>query len=154
MGVVRHGCVRFDADDPNMGGWASVEGMEAFRISSVGNLDNDTLWWTNLSFSAIYGANLHKTPYIKRTTYLNSWLQEGQADICSAWGLMRRSYTEKQITEILSGVFSRVMWYAKGAYGIDGSRSVPMHDNLADEIRCKILPDKDPHIAPEVDGAL
>ncbi|MEN1592959.1 hypothetical protein, partial [Pseudomonas aeruginosa] len=103
-----------------MGGWASVEGMEAFRISSVGNLDNDTLWWTNLSFSAIYGANLHKTPYIKRTTYLNSWLQEGQADICSGWGLMRRSYTEKQITEILSGVFSRVMWFTKKAYGIDG----------------------------------
>ncbi|MEN1403032.1 hypothetical protein, partial [Pseudomonas aeruginosa] len=108
-------------------------------------IDNDTLWWTNLSFSAIYGANLHKTPYIKRTTYLNSWLQEGQADICSGWGLMRRSYTEKQITEILSGVFSRVMWFTKKAYGIDGSRSVPMHDNLADEIRCKILPEKDPH---------
>ncbi|NMX77606.1 hypothetical protein HBO23_32075 [Pseudomonas sp. WS 5532] len=154
MGVMRFGCVRFDADDPNMGGWASVDGQESYRISSVGNLDNETLWWTNLSFSAIYGANLHKTPYIKRTTYLNSWLQEGQNDICNGWGFLRRSYTEDTITQALSGIFHRVMVFATKTYGLKPQSSVPMHDNLADELRCKILPDKDQHIGPEVDGAL
>jgi len=154
MGVKHFGCVRFDSDDPNLGGWAAVDGQAAYRISSVGNLDNDTLWWTNLSFKAVHGANLNKTPYIKRTTYLNSWLQDGQVEVCNGWGLLRRSHTEKAITESLSGIFTRVMSFAGGTYGIDFSRSVPTHDNLADELRCKILPDKDPHIGPEVDSAL
>lgn len=154
MGVKHFGCVRFDSDDPNLGGWASVCGRDAYRISSVGNLDNDTLWWTNLSFHAMYEANLNKTAYIKRTTYLNSWLQDGQVEICQGWGFLRRSHTEKAITEALSATFDRVMRFAGEHYGIQYQRSVPMHDNLADELRCKILPDKDPHIGPEVDGAL
>lgn len=154
MGVQQFGCVRFDSDDPNLGGWASISGSEAFRISSVGNLDNDTLWWTNLSFRAVHEANLNKTPYIKRTTYLNSWLQDGQVEICQGWGFLRRTHTEKAITEALSAIFGRVMHFAGEHYGIDYRRSVPMHDNLADELRCKMLPDKDPHIGPEVDSAL
>ncbi|MDH0342009.1 hypothetical protein [Chromobacterium haemolyticum] len=154
MGVQQFGSVRFDSDDPNLGGWASIGGGEAFRISSVGNLDNSTLWWTNLSFRAIHEANLHKTPYIKRTTYLNSWLQDGQVEICQGWGFLRRTHTEKAITEALSAIFHRVMRFAGAHYGIAYDRSVPMHDNLADELRCKMLPDKDPHIGPEVDSAL
>lgn len=154
MSVRQFGCVRFDTDDPNLGGWASVGGGEGFRISSVGNLDNNTLWWTSLSFSAIRGCNLHKTPYIKRTTYLNSWLQGGQEEICQGWGLLRRTHTEKSITEALSAIFDRVMRFSHENYGMDYHRSVPTHDNLGDELRCKMLPDKDPHIGPEVDSAL
>ena len=153
MGVKQFGCVRFDSDDPNMGGWASVSGREAYRISSVGNLDNDTLWWTNLSFQAMFEANLNKTAYIKRTTYLNSWLQDGQVEICQGWGFLRRTHTEKAITEALGAIFDRVMRFAGEKYGIQYHRSVPVHDNLADEMRCKMLPDKDPQIGPEVDGA-
>lgn len=154
MGIKQFGCVRFDADDPNMGGWAAVAGGEAVRISSVGSLDNATLWWSNLSFQAMFESNLHKTSYIKRTTYLNSWLQDGQQEICLAWGFLRSSYTEKTITEALSSIFDRVMRFAGDAYDIDFARSVPMHDNLADELRCRMLPDKDPHINGEVDIAL
>lgn len=154
MSVKHFGCVRFDSDNPNLGGWASVEGGDAFRVSSVGNLDNDTLWWTNLSFQAMYEANLNKTGYIKRTTYLNSWLQGGQVEVCEGWGFLRRTHTEKAITEALSAIFNRVMRFAGETYGIQYGRSVPVHDNLADELRCRMLPDKDPHIGPEVDGAL
>lgn len=154
MGVQQFGCVRFDADDPNFGGWASVGGEKAYRISSVGNLDNNTLWWTNLSFSAMYGCNLHKTPYIKRTTYLNSWLQGGQEDICQSWGFIRRAYTESEITEALSAIFDRSMRFVGENYGLDFNKTVPGMDNLADELRCRMLPDKDPHLGPEVDAAL
>ncbi|MBP8275304.1 MAG: hypothetical protein KAX55_00225 [Propionivibrio sp.] len=154
MGIRQFGCVRFDSDDPNYGGWAAVAGGKAFRISSVGNLDNATLWWTNLSFAAMHESNLHKTHYIKRTTYLNSWLQGGMHDICLGWGFLRRSHTEKEITENLSAIFDRVMRYAQRQYDLDFSKSVPIHDNLADELRCTMLPDKDPHISKEVDFAL
>jgi len=154
MGIKQFGCVRFDSDDPNMGGWASVSGKEAFRISSVGNLDNATLWWSNLSFQAMFESNLHKTSYIKRTTYLNSWLQDGQLEICQGWGFLRSNHTEKAITESLSSIFDRVMRFAGDAYDLSFGKSVPMHDNLADELRCKMLPDKDPHIGAEIDSAL
>jgi hypothetical protein len=154
MSIKQFGCVRFDHDDPNLGGWASIAGADAYRISSVGNLDNDTFWWSNLSFRAVHESNLHKTPYIKRTTYLNSWLQDGQVDICQGWGLLRRSHTEKSITEALSAIFDRVMRFTSEYYGLQYKRSVPMHDNLADELRCLMLPDKDPHINAEVDSAL
>lgn len=154
MGINRFGVVRFDADDPNMGGWASAGGKAAYRISSVGNLDNDTLWWTNLSFSAMFNSNLHKTPFIKRTGYLNNWLQDGQTDFCLGWGFIRRLYTEKEITEALSAIFDHVMRFAEKSYDLDFRRSVPGHDNLADELRCAMLPDKDPHLSPEVDSAL
>lgn len=154
MGIRHFGCVRFDSDDPNYGGWASVAGKGAFRISSVGNLDNDTLWWTNLSFTAMHESNLHKTHYIKRTTYLNSWLQGGMHDICLGWGFLRRSHTEKEITENLASIFDRVMRFAQRLYELDFEKTVPVHDNLADELRCTMLPDKDPHISKEVDLAL
>jgi len=154
VGIKQFGCVRFDSDDPNYGGWASVAGQKGYRISSVGNLDNDTLWWTNLSFSAMHESNLNKTHYIKRTTYLNSWLQGGMHDICLGWGFLRRSHTEKAITENLAAIFDHVMRYAQRQYSLDFSKSVPIHDNLADELRCTMLPDKDPHISKEVDQAL
>ncbi|KVR89543.1 hypothetical protein C3743_39920 [Burkholderia contaminans] len=154
MGVQRFGCVRFDVDDPNVGGWASIDGGEAYRISSVGSLDNRTLWWTNLSFQAMFSSNLHKTGYIKRTTYLNSWLQGGQDEICAAWGLARRTHTEQSITEALSAILWRTMRVLRDRYGIDYERNLPIHDNLADELRCAIMPDKDPHISAEVDAAL
>ncbi len=154
MGIGKFGCVRFDADDPNYGGWAAVADGSAYRISSVGNLDNATLWWTNLSFTAMHESNLQKTHYIKRTTYLNSWLQGGMHDIGLGWGFLRRSHTEKEITENLSAIFDRVMRYAQRQYGIDFGKSVPIYDNLADELRCMMLPDKDPHLSKEVDHAL
>ena len=38
------GAVRFDRDDANSGGWAAIAGNKALRISSHGDLDNQTLW--------------------------------------------------------------------------------------------------------------
>jgi len=153
--AARHfGVVRFDHDDPNLGGWASIDGGEAYRISSVGSLGNDTLWWTNLSFTAMYASNLNKVAHIKNTSYLNAWVREGQLDFCQGWGFLRRSHTEKAITEALSGIFARSMRFVGRAYGIDYSKTVPSHANLADELRCKMIPEKDAHLNADVDAAL
>ena len=42
MGVVRHGCVRFDADDPNMGGLFG--GAFLLYIASGIETGSDTIW--------------------------------------------------------------------------------------------------------------
>ncbi|TAL63652.1 MAG: hypothetical protein EPN79_15980 [Burkholderiaceae bacterium] len=153
MAIKRFGVVRFDSDDANYGGWASVDGQPGYRIGSVGSLDNDTLWYTNLTFQAMHQCNLTRMPFIKRTTYLNSWLQEGQADVCRNWGLLRRNHTEQAITEALSQIFGNVMRHVAAHYDLD-LRAVPMYDNLADQIRARLYPEKDPHLSPEVDAAL
>lgn len=158
MGLKRCGVVRFDNQDPHQGGWASVEGGTARRINGVAALDNETLWWTNLDFAAIFNTNLHRTSYIKRSTYLTSWNTTGtylgQDEIGLAWGLLSRTFPEQQITEALSQVFCRVMEFCRRNYGLDITRSVPQLDNLADELRIRMLPHMDAHLTPEVDAAL
>lgn len=153
MSIKRFGCVRFDLDDPNSGGWASVAGGRATRISNVGGLDNSTMWWSNLTFSAMLNSGLNKTPYIKRTTYLNSWARDGMLDICLGWGWLRRALPESDITQNLAGIFDRTMRFVEERYGLDLSR-VPGHDNLADELRCLMLPERDPRLSREVDSAV
>lgn len=153
MAIKRYGVVRFDSDDANYGGWASVEGQPGYRIASFGSLDNDTLWWSNLTFQAMHQCNLHKTPFIKRTDYLTSWMQEGQTEVCRGWGLLRRAYTAQATTEVLSQIFGNVMRFASQHYGLD-AKAVPIYDNLADELRVRMYPERDPHLSPEVDAAL
>lgn len=93
------GAVRFDRDDANSGGWAAIAGNKALRISSHGDLDNQTLWWSNLSFKAVHTCNLHKTPNFKRTTYLNAWDTSGQSGICDSWGLNDPRFSEQVKTQ-------------------------------------------------------
>jgi len=158
MGLKRCGVVRFDNQDPHQGGWMSIEGQPARRINGVAALDNETLWWTNLEFTALYNTNLHRTSYIKRTTYLTSWNTTGsfigQDEIGLGWGLLSRVFPEQQITEALSQVFSRVMEFCRQTYGLDITQGVPQLDNLADELRARMLPHMDAHLTPEVDAAL
>jgi hypothetical protein len=119
MGIQYFGCARFDTDNPGTGGWASVEGGEAYRISSVGNLGSDTMWWTNLSFRSIHEANIQKLSFIKRTTYLNTWVPDGQNDICLNWGLLSRYYSEQLITQKLSAMFNRTMRFVEEHYNLN-----------------------------------
>lgn len=151
--IRQFGVVRFDDADPNAGGWVSVGGEAAYRIAGVGALDNRTLWWTNLSFHDMVSSNLHKARHIKRSTYLASWVVEGMADVAQHWGLLPRIYKESTITEVLSGIFSRVMTFVVRAYRLD-LNDVPLADNLADEIRTLVVPRKDPAISTEVNAAL
>lgn len=157
MGVSHFGAVRFDMDDPHAGGWASVAGQEAYRIANVASLDNRTIWWTNLSFDAMFAANIHRLPHVKRNSYLHSWRRggNGQDEFCQSWGLVRRLFTEKAITEALGSIFDQCMRFAAPHYRIDlGQREVLSYDSLADEIRAKLLPKADPTLGPEVDSAV
>lgn len=156
MAVKYFGAVRFDLDDPNAGGWASIEGREAYRVANASSLDNNAIWWTNLSFNSMYAANVHRVPSLKRTNYLHSWRRgAGQDEFCEGWGLVRRRYTEKAIAEALAAIFSQVMRLAAARYDIDlNQREVMAYDSLADEIRARLLPKADPTLGPEVDSAV
>ncbi|MCC8799167.1 hypothetical protein Q6A26_03915 [Xanthomonas euvesicatoria pv. eucalypti] len=156
MGAKYFGAVRFDIDDPNAGGWASVEGGEAFRIANAGSLDSSTVWWTNLSFDSMWKANIHRMPNLKRTNYMHSWRRgDGQDAFCESWGLVHRRYTEKSISEALSAIFAQVMRVAARRYKVDlGQREVFPYDTLADEIRSRLLPVADPTLGPEADSAI
>lgn len=158
MGLKRCGVVRFDTNNPNGSGWASLEGQAARRITGSGALDNETLWWSNLDFEAMLRTNLSRTNYIKRTTYLNSWHGHGemvgQDDFCQSWGLLHRNFPDAKITEVLSAIFAQTMAVAHDHYGLNIDAEVPRSDNLADELRMRMLPAKDKHITPEVDMAL
>ncbi|MGH8603287.1 MAG: hypothetical protein ACREXR_11105 [Gammaproteobacteria bacterium] len=156
MAVEHFGVARFDMLDPNAGGWASVAGQEAYRITNIGSLDNRTIWWTNLDFPALYAANVHRLSHIKRTNYLHSWRRgDGQDDFCHSWGLVRRRYTEKAINEALSGMFDQCMRFTTQRYGIDLSqREVLAYDTLADELRARLIPTPDPPLGTEVDTAV
>ena len=157
MGLSKRGVVRFDSPDPSQGGWASVEGERARRISGPGALGNDTLWWSNLDFNAMFASGLNRTPYIKRTTYCSSWNTAssalGQDEVCADWGLMHRSFSEQEITEALSAIFASTIRFVERHYGLNLS-TVPQQDSLADEMRILLLPKKDEHFTPEVDAAL
>lgn len=157
MPVEHFGAVRFDMDDPHAGGWASVAGQEAYRVANIGSLDNRTIWWSNLSFDAMFAANVHRLPHVKRNAYLHSWRRggNGQDEFCQSWGLVRRSFTEKAITEALASIFDQGMRFAVTRYGFDlRAREVLAYDSLADEIRAKLLPKPDPTLGPEVDSAV
>lgn len=156
MAVKYFGVARFDIDDPNAGGWASIEGREAFRIANASGLDNNAIWWTNLSFNSMYAANVHRIPNLKRTNYLHSWRRgAGQDEFCESWGLVRRNYTEKAIAEALAAIFAQVMRLAGTSYAIDLThREVMAYDSLADEIRAKLIPKADPTLGHEVDSAV
>lgn len=156
MAVRQFGVVRFDRDDPNGGGWCAVEGAESSRVPNAGSLDSNTLWWSNLSWRAMHSANIHRVPYIKRTSYLHSWRRDqGMEAFCESWGLIRRSYSEKARTEALALVFGQVMRMIATHYGISlKSNEVFAYDNVADELRARMIPDPDPALGPEVDGAI
>lgn len=147
------GAVRFDTDDANSGGWAAISGHRAFRISSHGDLDNQILWWSNLSFKAVFGCNLHKTPNLKRTTFLSVWGNGGQEDICDSWGLNDPRFSEAIRTQLLSAFFSRTMLISQSHYHLP-SDIMPASDNLADELRCQMIPKADKSFGPELDAAL
>ncbi len=153
-GVRAVGSVRFDHEDPAQGGWACVAGGKPFRISTVGGLDNATLWIMNLPFAVFQQNGLNRTAHFKRTTYLNAWQLGGQRDIAQNWGLLPRNYTEAQITAGMAAIASNTLGFAFRRYGIDITRSVPVYDGLSDEIRAKLLPVKDKRLGPEIDTAL
>ncbi|MCP1674276.1 hypothetical protein J2T57_001378 [Natronocella acetinitrilica] len=72
-------------DDPRTatGGWASVAGREAERVSGTGRLSSDVLWVTNLGYRDYQRLNLIRTPHIFDEQYFRTSIKA----MCSELGL-------------------------------------------------------------------
>lgn len=140
-----YGAVVFDEKDkPLMGGWASVNGGDAFRIQSTGDLASDIKWWTNIGYEVFIANGGLQKPWLKRSDYFLTDMGQTIKEL----GLSPRFIQPARAVEILSEMFARVMRLAEEKYGIQSS-VVP---TLADELYSILLPE-DRTISLEIDKA-
>lgn len=108
-----YGVVLFDEPKHPEAGWAMQAGDRPFRIESVGNLDSDVFWLTNLEYKAFRESNLDRSPRFLEDGYLRLRLNAMLAD----WGL-REETPEIQLRS-LTALFHATMTLAEKLYGID-----------------------------------
>jgi hypothetical protein len=150
---IRFGCVMFDLQENEVGkmvpmpgnGWASIEGKDAYRIKSSGDLSNDVKWLTNLPQDIFWKSGLVKQSKLKPSNYLRTEI--GQ--IMKELGLLPPQMPIVNICKVLSTIFSKIMRLAIEFYDLNGFNQ----KDLATEIRQKLFPE-DRSISIHVDEAL
>jgi hypothetical protein len=90
-------------DDPTLGtgGWSSVSGMPAIRISDYGSLSTDVLWVTNLRFNAYKKLGLIKSHHIYDDQFFRTSLKLLMAEL----GLSNKP---NEACSVISEVLQRV----------------------------------------------
>ncbi|MCE2580342.1 hypothetical protein LDL36_18010 [Komagataeibacter sp. FNDCR1] len=109
----KFGIVLFDDDKDPREGWCAPEGGKARRIGSMHELSTDTIWWTNLSYDAMFrqtkaGIN----PWLRHDAYL----VVKPRDALTEWGHNAQDMAPDAACEFLAQVFSRVMNLAAGLF--------------------------------------
>ncbi|MND11579.1 hypothetical protein D3C87_351490 [compost metagenome] len=105
------GVCLFDDLSQAKGGWSSVNGSQATRISSMSELRSDIFWVTNLDYVSHRKLNLNKTPNIFDAQYFRSSLKL----IASENGLLTNP---TGLVEFASAVFSRIVDIGNKEMGI------------------------------------
>lgn len=150
----RYGCVIFDGDQPGAG-WASISGELPVKISGLGSLDSDIVWWTSLTSDHLYRSGLSSTPNIRSAEYLRTSMIQIRLEL----GISNRTqYSGKDSSnklksvahsvQILSELFNRLMSLLEIHYGFKR----PKYALLSDDLRALILP-TDKSISAEIDSA-
>lgn len=150
---IRFGCVMFDLqldkeqkEVPQPGsGWASIEGGTAYRIKNSGELSNEVLWITNLSYKVFFGTTIFKQPKLRYSGYLR--IDIGQ--IMKELGLTPPKNNIVMICETISQIYTKVMKLAIEFYDLKSLH----HKELQEEIRQALFPN-DQSISIHVDEAL
>lgn len=91
-----------------MGGWASIAGTCARRISGIAGLPSDVIWFTNLGHSAFLAAKLNMHANFRS----EGWLRTAFEQIATEFGLGRSSGKPKEAAESLSLIAHRVVLYS------------------------------------------
>lgn len=147
------GCVMFDLADDGMGkaipqpggGWASIAGRPAFRVSRMTDLANDVRWLSNLPQEVFWKSGLVKQAKLKPSNYLRT--EVGQ--IMRELGLTPPKVQIVKVCESLSLIFSKVMNLATEFYGITDF----LQKDLPSEMKEKLYPN-DRGISLALDEAL
>jgi hypothetical protein len=115
----KYGVALFDNTRDMSAGWACLAGGESFRISSVSDLSNDTVWVTNLDFNE-YNERAKRSSHLRRVDFLRSSLQAVGSDL----GMRVNGLYAQEAAPVLAGVIERCVHMAVRAYGW----SAPTHD--------------------------
>lgn len=150
---VKFGCVMFDVQENEDGklvpmpgaGWASLEGQEAFRIQSSGELSNEVKWLTNLKQDIFWRSGLVKQSKLKPSNYLRTEISQMMKEL----GLIPPKVPIINICQTLSELFTKVMRLSIEFYGLSGFTQ----KDLPTEIREKFFPN-DKGISAAMDEAL
>lgn len=70
-GLSRIGCLRFDSVEHIEGGWASIEGGEAFRFNRMADLESDCLFLSNIGFTESHKTGLSNNAKIRTSSYID-----------------------------------------------------------------------------------
>lgn len=105
------GVCLFDDLTQAKGGWASIAGSSASRISAITELRTDVIWVTNLDYFSHRKLNLNRTPNIFDHQYFRSSLKL----IASECGLLS---SPEALVEFASSVFNRVTEIGNKEMGI------------------------------------
>ncbi len=145
---IKFGCVMFDTQDDKTlpgQGWASIDGEEAFRINSTGDLSNSVKWLTNLTQDTLWKSGLVKQSKLKHSGYLKTDVNQ----IIRELGLADINLTIVEVCQKLSKIFSKVMKLAVKTYDL----TELIHTDLPTEIKMKLYPN-DRGISTPIDEAL
>lgn len=110
--TIYYGCVLFDDTSNPKKGYASLAGQKAKEIESLGDLESDAIWISNLNFSESFDANINRSPKVRRNDFLRVPIQRLAREI----GLNIISNPEKSV-KLLSETINRLMLKASQIYG-------------------------------------
>lgn len=140
---MRCGSVIFDEMRPE-GGWASMDGGDAFRIKGLCDLRSDVLWWTSLDVQTFYQSGMSRMGHMRNADFLRTTMSMLMDEL----GITSRFIPVNDAVKVLSEIFSRVMNLAEYNYGLE----VSTHQKFCDDLRYLLLP-QDMPLSNEMDQA-
>lgn len=103
---IKFGFMLFDDPLDPQGGWSSISGEKSLYVSNINDLSTDVLWWTNLSYEAMYikskvgvSASMRHDKYI--ILHPNECLLE--------WGYDSKNLSSEFMSVMISRIFNRIM---------------------------------------------
>jgi hypothetical protein len=108
------------------GGWASLAGERAVRVSSIHDLSSDALWITNLTEEQFYRATLTAHPNFRSDGYFRSTLRH----IYSELGVDPLQVGPDTVVAVLASIAQRLLDLSAARYGVK-IRSKGLNEDFA-----------------------
>jgi len=96
------------------GVWASISGEKAWRISSIHELKNDVLWFTNLNYNDFYRSGLQNKPNFRNESWLRSLFNQFVVEL----GVDKNSVSPDITVSTIAAIVQRVVTIAIVRYGV------------------------------------
>lgn len=132
--MLRYGSVFFDStENPEDGGWASVAGETAKRITGPGDLAMDTIWLTNMGWGEFYKGGISAYPHLR----MDSFLKVTVSQMCNELGIIPPfQMPAQQSVVVIAEIFNRVATIVRREFGVEIRNYGSLKDELA--AKCRI----------------